>query len=99
MSTGGDRQETLMQWLAKQAAIPTLFAVFAAYGGYVTGQNSMTARIDRIERDLSRLEGRAGELELRAANRVPALACMVRSIDRLTEATGVQAPCTLEVPN
>lgn len=76
-----------------------LAAAFAAYGGYVSGQTTMTARLDRLEADVAKLEARIGQNDERISGRLPSMVCIVRTLDRLSEKTGVAPPCEPEVRN
>ena len=68
-----------------------LAAGFAAYGGYVTGMTTLTARMAAIE-------ARQAETERKQQGRSEFMVCAVRNLDKVFDKLGVQPACPMEVP-
>lgn len=70
--------------LGHPLVIAALGAIFAGYGGYVTGQATTNSRIERVEASMGRIE----RLEAFAS-------CATRHIDRLESGGDGALPCEL----
>lgn len=60
-----------------------------AYGGYATAQAGVRANYDA-------LNARVTALEKTSTHRFPVMQCTVRTLDKLTDKTGISPPCQLE---
>lgn len=79
------RRGAMADLLGHPLVVAALGAMFAGYGGYVTGQATTNARIEKIEADRVRIDA----LERWAA-------CATRHIDRLENGGAGPLPCVLE---
>ena len=79
------RRVAAAELLGHPLVVAALGAIFAGYGGYVTGQATTNARIEKIEADRVRIDA----LERWAA-------CATRHIDRLENGGAGPLPCVLE---
>lgn len=79
------RRGAVADLLGHPLLIAALGAMFAGYGGYVTGQATTNSRIEKIEGDMNRID----TLERWAA-------CATRHIDRLENGGAGPLPCVLE---
>lgn len=80
------RRVAAAELLGHPLVVAALGAIFAGYGGYVTGQATTNTRIERIEADMERVKA----LEAFAT-------CATRHIDRLENGGAGPVPCELGV--
>lgn len=79
------RRGAAAELLGHPLVVAALGAIFAGYGGYVTGQATTNSRIERVEANMGRIDA----LERWAA-------CATRHIDRLEGGGNGPPPCVLE---
>ena len=83
------KSEKVGQWI--ESHLWAILAVaFGLYGGYMTGQATMEARIATLEKEVA-------DLERVQRVRRPFMLCAVRNLDRLHDKLDVQPACPLVV--
>lgn len=79
-------QGALTELLGHPLVIAALGAAFALIAGYLVGSNDTTNRLNQLSERMTKVEMKQASGEQDAV-------CSLRSIDRLLDKTGVQAPC------
>lgn len=85
MATGGN----LGDLLKHPMLVAAVMAAFAGYAGYINGQATQANELKELKSDVE-------ELQAKQARRSWIIQCTTRTLDRLSDKTGVTPPCRLD---
>lgn len=79
-----------------------LWAILAGlamiWGGYLTGTERTTAKLDKMEDKLAAMSKRIDFNDERLKGRYGFMQCSVRTMDKILDKTRIDPPCVLEIP-